>query len=186
VAHRVYNHRFDRQKNAIEKAHVLKAKALLGYKESVFFELDDERLDACVQDIIIPLERYLFKIRPDIVYCPFYGDNNQDHRAVFDAVRVAARSSATPFIKRLLVYEVPSSTEQSPPLRENAFLPNYYVDITNSINKKIKGISCYETEKRSFPHPRSKEAVRILARKRGVEIGFKYAEAFIILRDKWR
>lgn len=186
VAHRIYNHRFDKAKNDVEKGHAMRAKKVLGYKGSVFLGLNDERLDASVQDIIIPLEKYLLKVKPGIVYCPFYGDNNQDHRAVFDAVRVAARPSATPFMKRLLMYEVPSSTEQSPPLRSNAFLPNHYVDISRFITRKLKAIACYGTEKRPFPHPRSVKAVTILAQKRGIEIGFRYAEAFMILRDKWR
>ncbi|MDD2954674.1 MAG: PIG-L family deacetylase, partial [Parabacteroides sp.] len=72
AAGRVYNHRFDERKNDIEKSHVLKAKAVLGYAEHVFLGLKDERLDASVQDIIIPLEKYFLKIRPRIVYSPFY------------------------------------------------------------------------------------------------------------------
>lgn len=185
IAHRIYNHQFDKAKNDIEKQYAIKAKELLGYKDSVFFELNDERLDVCVQDILIPLEDYILKIKPDIIYCPFRGDNNQDHRAVFNAVRIAGRPSVASFIKRFFMYEVPSSTEQSPPLYENAFLPNYYVDITKYIDKKIEALRCYETEKRTYPHPRSEEAIKILAQKRGIEIGFSYAEGFVILRDKW-
>ena len=185
IAHRIYNHKFDKTKNDIEKHHAESTKKILGYKESVFFELNDERLDVCIQDIIIPLEEYIFKIKPDTVYCPFRGDNNQDHRAVFDAVRIVTRPFAATFIKRLLMYEVPSSTEQSPPIYESSFLPNYYVNITIGIDKKIEAYRCYETEKRHYPHPRSEEAIKILAQKRGIEIGFNYAEAFIILRDKW-
>jgi LmbE family N-acetylglucosaminyl deacetylase len=185
VAHRAYYHRFDELKNKIEKDHAERARDILGYKESVFFDLNDERLDVCIQDILIPLEDYIFKIKPDIVYCPFRGDNNQDHRAVFDAVRIAVRPAAAIFIKKLLMYEVPSSTEQSPPLHENAFLPNYYVDITKCMDKKIEAFKCYETEKRDYPHPRSEKALRVLAQKRGVEIGFEYAEAFMLLREKW-
>ena len=83
------------------------------------------------------------------------------------------------------MYEVPSSTEQSPPLHENIFLPNYYVNITNTIDRKIEALKCYETEKRIFPHPRSEEALKILAKKRGIEIGFEYAEVFMSLREKW-
>ena len=185
VANRIYNHKFDKAKNDIEKQHAESAKKILGYKDSIFFDMSDERLDVCVQDIIIPLEDYIFKIKPDIVYCPFRGDNNQDHRAVFDAVRISVRPSATTFIKKLLMYEVPSSTEQSPPLQENAFLPNYYVNIKQYIDKKIEAYRCYDTEKRHHPHPRSEEAIKILAQKRGIEIGFNYAEAFVLLRDKW-
>ena len=83
------------------------------------------------------------------------------------------------------MYETPSSTEQSPPLSETVFIPNYYVNITKFIGKKVNALRCYKTEKRRYPHPRSDEALKILAQKRGIEIGFEYAEAFMILRDKW-
>lgn len=185
IAHRIYNHTFDKTKNEIEKQYTLMAKKVLGYKEAVFFDLNDERLDLCIQDILIPLEDYIVKLKPEIVYCSFRGDNNQDHRAVFDAVRVAVRPSISTFIKKLFMYEVPSCTEQSPPFYESTFLPNYYVDITMYIDKKIEAFKCYETEGRNYPHPRSQEALRVLAQKRGIEIGFKYAEAFMILREKW-
>ncbi len=185
VAHRVYDHKFDERKNELERSHAVKAQNVLGYKETLFLDLNDERLDASVQDIIIPLEKHIFKIKPDVVYSAFYGDNNQDHRAVFDAVRVAARPSATPFISKLLMYEVPSSTEQSPQSKDSVFIPNYYVDISDSFDIKAKAFSCYETEKRGFPHPRSQEAIAVLAKKRGIEMGYKYAEAFMILREKW-
>ncbi|MBF0557354.1 MAG: PIG-L family deacetylase [Nitrospirae bacterium] len=185
IAHRVYNHVFDERRNNIEKAHALKAKNALGYSDTLFLNLPDERLDACIQDIIIPLEKGFFDLKPDVVYVPFSGDNNQDHRAVFDAARVVLRPAATPFVKEIYMYETPSSTEQSPPLPENAFLPNYYVNIKNTIGKKIKALGCYETEGRKYPHPRSAEAVKIAAQKRGIEAGFEYAEAFVMLRGKW-
>ncbi len=185
IAHRIYKHQFNEDRNNIEKSHALKAKEVLNYHESIFLDLNDERLDLCIQDIIIPLEQHVEEIRPEIVYLPFRGDNNQDHRAVFDAARVVLRPLATPYIKQLYAYEAPSSTEQSPPLPENAFLPNYYVDIEKYIDNKIKALNCYETERRSFPHPRSEEALIVLAQKRGIEIGFKHAEAFMVLREKW-
>ncbi len=185
VAHRVYNHSFDKNKNEIEKQHAIKAKQILGYRELVFLEMKDERLDASIQNIIILLEKYVNELKPTLVYIPFVGDNNQDHRAVFDAARVVLRPAAVPFINSIYMYEVSSSTEQSPPLLESIFLPNYYVDITEYIDKKIEAFKQYETEIREYPHPRSEEALRILAQKRGTEIGFRYAEAFMILRKKW-
>lgn len=185
IAHRVYNHSFDERRNTIERKHALKAKSVLGYNDAIFLNLDDERLDACIQDIIIPLEKSFFDIKPAVVYIPFRGDNNQDHRAVFDAARVVLRSAATPFVEEVYMYDTPSSTEQSPPLPENAFLPNYYINIKNTINRKINAFRCYETEGRKYPHPRSAEAVKIAAQKRGIESGFEYAEAFMMLRRKW-
>lgn len=185
VAHRIYNHHFNQKKNEIEINHALKAKALLKYDKAIFLGLNDERLDACAQDIIIPLEKCIKQFMPSIVYTPFKGDNNQDHRAVFDAIRVILRPMATDFIKEVNMYEVASSTDQSPPLKDNAFLPNYYVDIKDFIDKKIKALKYYETEKREYPHPRSTKALKILAQKRGTEIGYEYAEAFVNVRRKW-
>jgi LmbE family N-acetylglucosaminyl deacetylase len=186
VAHRVYGHRFDQSANRIQKEHALRARLVLGYKEAVFLNLGDERLDACLQDMIIPLENYAQKLKPDTVYCPFRQDNNQDHRAVFDAARVALRPLATSFIQSIFMYEVPSSTEQSPALAELAFLPNYYVDISGHIRQKSEAIKCYKRESRAWPHPRSQKAIKVLAQKRGIEIGFSYAEAFMVLREKQR
>ncbi|MBM3249764.1 MAG: PIG-L family deacetylase [Candidatus Omnitrophica bacterium] len=185
VAHRIYNHQFNDKKSEIEKSHALKAKKVLGYDDVVFLGLDDERLDKCLQDIIIPLERHVKAIKPQIIYLPFRQDNNQDHRAVFDAARVVLRPAATAFIKELNMYEVPSSTEQSPQLSGLSFLPNYYIDIGRFIDKKLKAMMCYETERRKYPHPRSEKAIRVLAQKRGTEIGYDYAEAFMCIRRKW-
>ena len=185
VAHRVYDHKFDEQKNEIEESHARDASKLLGYSEIEFLRLNDERLDCCLQDIIIPLEKSIYQFQPDLLYTPFRGDNNQDHRAVFDAMRVVIRPSATPYLKEVLMYETPSSTEQSPPLIENLFAPNFYINISDFIEAKLQALKCYKTEDRPAPHPRSQGGIEVLAKKRGTEIGYLYAEAFMILRKKW-
>jgi len=185
IAHRIYDHKYDEAKNKFEVECALKAKKLLGYKEAEFFNLNDERLDACVQDIIIPIENYVKKVDPEIVYVPHRGDNNQDHRAVFEAAMIVLRPSANRNIKRILCYEVSSSTEQSPPFEESAFLPNFYANIEEHLRTKIEALRCYKTEKRGFPHPRSDKGIEILAMKRGIEAGFKAAEAFVLVRERW-
>ncbi len=185
IAHRVYERAYNEEINKQEMQATLASKEVLGYHEVEFFGLADEQLDRCIQDILIPLEGYYNKVKPDILYTNFCGDNNQDHRAVFDAVRVVARPTSAHKVKRVLMYETPSSTDQSPPLIQNMFLPNYYVSIDGFLDKKIKALAIYEREKRSFPHPRSDEGIEILAGKRGMEAGLFLAEAFMILRDEW-
>lgn len=185
VAHRIYGHRYDEDKNRAEIECALKAKEVLGYKEAEFLNLNDERLDACIQDILIPLEAYINKIKPEVVYLNHGGDNHQDHKAVFQAGMIALRPAVALYVKRILCYEVPSETDQSPPLNHLAFLPNFYVNIAKYLQTKIDAFHCYHTEKREFPHPRSDKGLEILAMKRGSEIGFNAAEAFIIIRDKW-
>ncbi len=185
IAHRVYIREFDREKNQIEVNHALSAKKILGYKEARFLDLNDERLDASIQDILIPLEKFIEEVDPNLVYSNFYGDNHQDHRAVFQAVRVAIRPFADYAPKKWLLYETPSSTDQSPPVPSETFIPNFYVNVEDFLEKKLNACACYETEKRQFPHPRSPESLKALASKRGSEIGFKCAEAFMIMRDLW-
>ena len=185
VAHRAYNHQFNDERNEVEKEHANRAKEVLNYKESVFLELNDERLDACVQDVIIPLEEYITRIKPQIVYSPFCNDNNQDHQAVAKAVQVVLRPVAVPFVERWLMYETPSSTEQTPSVGILGFQPNVYYDIGDCLDKKLKAIACYETEARPFPNPRSTEGVKALAMKRGMECGLEYAESFMLVRERF-
>lgn len=185
IAHRVYGHVFDPQRNDTERGCALDAKRVLGYQDVSFFDLADERLDACVQDIIIPLERLVGQQQPETAYVPHRGDNNQDHRAIFEAMQVVFRPAASGYLRRLLSYEVPSSTDQAPPMQEAAFLPNCYVDISAYIDQKLHALACYETELRQFPHPRSPEGVRVLASYRGMASGYQAAEAFHTLRDRY-
>jgi LmbE family N-acetylglucosaminyl deacetylase len=184
VAHRVYNHIFDRKRNDFEMECAKQAKKILGYKSLHFLNLPDERLDECLQNIIIPLEEHVHKIQPDVAYVNHRGDNNQDHRAVFQAAMVAFRPAANPTLRSIFSYETPSSTEQSPPLPDQAFLPNSYLNIDVYLEKKISAFRCYKTERRPFPHPRSEKSIRLLAQRRGVESGFRAAEAFVLLRDR--
>ena len=185
VANRIYNHTYDSSVYEKERACTENAQKVLGYQELKFLNLPDERLDQCIQDILIPLEAHYEEIAPDTLYVNFRGDNNQDHRAVFDAVRIISRSAANHRLNRFLMYEVPSATDQSPPLFESAFMPNLYVNIEDQLDKKIEAFHFYVTERRPFPHPRSEEAIRVLARKRGIESGNRAAEAFVVLRDLW-
>lgn len=185
VAHRVYEHKYDENRNRFEMDCARRAQVVLGYKDLRFLGLPDERLDVALQEIIIPLEDYVAEVQPQVVYVNHRGDNNQDHRAVFSAAMVALRPASAASVHAVLCYETPSSTEQAPPLPEAAFLPNWYVNVSAYVELKIEALRCYESEVRPFPHPRSEEAVRILGRRRGVESGFEAAEAFMLVRARW-
>jgi LmbE family N-acetylglucosaminyl deacetylase len=185
VTQRAYNHEYDHELISREKDACHRARDILGYNEIVFLDLPDEKLDQSQIDIIVPLEETVNEYRPDIVYLPHRGDNNQDHRAVFEAVRVACRPYAAGGASTLRVYEVPSSTDIVPLYAEWPFLSNYYVDISAVLEDKLKAMACYEAESRPFPHPRSQKGLRTYAMKRGIESGLSAAEAFMVIRDFW-
>ena len=56
------------------------------------------------------------------------------------------------------------------------------LDVQATIEVKIKAMELYEGEARPFPHPRSAEALRAIARRWGSVAGVEYAEAFSLVR----
>ncbi len=186
VTQRAYGHRYAEKDVLAEKKSAREAAKILGYRDLTFLDLPDERLDEKILSVVIPLEKVILGFRPEVVYTTHRGDNNQDHRAVFQATMITCRSIARHKVRRLLCYEVPSSTEQAPPFPEYAFQPNFYVNITGTLPKKLRAARAYRRELRHFPHPRSLQGLKALAQKRGTETGFPAAEGFIQVRDQWR
>jgi LmbE family N-acetylglucosaminyl deacetylase len=64
----------------------------------------------------------------------------------------------------------------------NWFVPNWFVDVTATIERKVAAFACYETEHRDFPHPRSERALRAHAEFFGASVGCAYAEPFVLIR----
>ena len=158
---------------------------ILGVKELFYLDFPDNRLDTVSRmDITHKIKSYLDKIRPKILFTHHPGDYNWDHSIVHDATLMAAR--ATPdeyFPDYIYTYEVLSATERSAQEPHTVFCPTTYIDIDSTIEKKKKAIVAYKSELREYPHPRSPEAVEMLALKRGNEIGIAFAEAFHLVRE---
>lgn len=106
---------------------------------------------------------------------------NVDHRLTHQAVVTAARPAgvATP---DLLFFEVPSSTEWTIPGAFPPLLPNWYHAMSATLEAKLEALTIYADELRPWPHPRSLEAVRDLARLRGAQVALPAAEAFMLGR----
>ncbi len=171
-----------------QKAAARKACSELGVHGVHFAGLPDQRLDNVpLLEIIAPISRLVKELRPQILYTHHRGDANQDHRAVFAATLVAVRPFDGNPVDRVLCYEVASSTEWGPPFSDWAFVPNVYVDIYATLENKLRAVEAYretfQSEVKTYPHPRSPEAVRISAQQRGVEVGMQAAEAFVLARE---
>ena len=182
VANRSYNHVYDRKKIKNEERCCRLALRILGVNTVNFLGLRDEELDGKIIDIIKPLEILAKKIRPDMVYMPYIGDVNQDHKATYRACMVVFRITAKFSPKIILCYEVPSSTDANQVYHLEVFNPNYFINIEKYLNKKIDALKAYKSELREFPHPRSEKGLRVYASKRGMEASCKYAEAFMLIR----
>ncbi|MCK4462652.1 MAG: PIG-L family deacetylase [candidate division Zixibacteria bacterium] len=157
-----------------------RANALLGVESLSMGNLPDNRLDTVpLLDIVKLVEGYFDTVKPDIVYTHHAGDLNIDHRCIHQAVVTACRPiPGKKPVDTLLFFEVPSSTEWQPPGSAEPFTPDWFTDITDSIDVKLEALKEYSSEMRPWPHARSLEAVEHLARWRGANVGVSAAEAF--------
>jgi LmbE family N-acetylglucosaminyl deacetylase len=121
-------------------------------------------------------------VEPHIVLC-CYPDRHVDHRVIFDSVMVATRPvGAGKKIEILAAYETLSETHWNAAHIEPNFTPNWVIDITQFIDKKLHALACYKSQIPEFPGPRSLQAVEALAKFRGTQSGFAFGEAFQIIR----
>ena len=160
------------------------AASILGASATEFAQFPDNQLDTVpLLDLARHVEELGFNYAPDTVYTHHGGDLNVDHRLVFQAVLTAFRPlGADPSVESILSFEVPSSTEWSSPEIGSDFVPNHFVDISQTLDRKMAALDAYRDELRPFPHPRSSEALRALAAWRGANAGVKAAEAFMLAR----
>lgn len=164
----------------ILKRRIHKANAAIEVKEVFVYDFPDNRFDTvALLDIVKIIEKTKNSIKPDIVYTHHEGDLNIDHRITYSAVLTACRPIKGETVKEIYSFEIPSSTDWNYPYRFN---PNVYIDITGTIDKKIKALEIYETELRKSPHPRSKESIRTTAKRWGSISGLGSAEAFETVR----
>lgn len=175
---------YEENLSKVLKESALNSAKILGAKEVIFLDFREQKLDRVpIIDITQSLEKIIAKTNPQVLYTHHYGDLNKDHQIVFEATMVAARPLSKSSIKKILSYEVPSSTGWKGSSKEEAFIPNVYVDIKETFDKKLEAMEQYKTEVREYPHPRSLEALEAIARNRGIEAGLELAEAFVLIRE---
>lgn len=159
---------------------------ILGIKKTYFLDFPTVKLDTVPQkELNGSITQVVNETKPGVVYVPHRGDVNKDHTLVFDAAMVATRPKPGSIITKVLSYETLSETEWGAPFRDNAFIPNVYVDISETLEIKLKAISAYKSELKEYPHPRSLESILTLAKTRGSSIGVRAAEAFMLVREIW-
>ena len=167
------------------------AEKVLGVKETMFFNFPNIKFNTVPHlELVQAIEKSILKFKPELIYTHHKGDVNIDHQVVFDAtiaaIRLPERCSAdlpVNMIKKVLTFEISSSTEWAAPLAEFAFLPNVFVDVTKTFETKIAAAKCYEAILKDTPHPRSVRNLEALAYFRGSQVSIDKAEAFMLIRE---
>jgi N-acetylglucosamine malate deacetylase 1 len=123
------------------------------------------------------------KVKPSIIYLPFKADVHSDHRHIFDAAYSCTKSFRYPFIKQIYMMETLSETEFALSTREDSFIPNVFIDISNYLDKKIEAMKIYKGEMDNHPFPRSEKNIKAISTFRGASSGCEYAESFMLLKE---
>jgi N-acetylglucosamine malate deacetylase 1 len=166
------------------RAAAQKACSILGAQSVSFGDFPDNRMDTIpLLDITQAVEALIGIHQPDTVLTHHAGDVNIDHRRLHEAVVTACRPQQGNPVKTLLCFEVASSTEWQLPGSGPVFAPNWFVDISATLARKLAALEAYAAELRAWPHPRSLQGVEHLAHWRGATVGVDAAEAFILGRQ---
>lgn len=155
---------------------------IMGVREVSFHQFPDNQMDSVSRlEIIKVVEKNMYNLNPTIVYTHHSSDLNVDHRRVNEAVVTVCRPCPGLSVQTLLFFEVASSTEWQ--ISQNSmFCPNWFTDISSTIERKMQALKVYDGEMRSWPHARSYEALHHLTRWRGATVGLEAAEAFMLGR----
>ena len=169
---------------ALLRSESIAVSKLLGVADVHHCSFPDNRFGSVpLLEIVKTIEELLQVLEPQVVYTQHGADLNLDHAVVFRATLTATRPLSSTSVRELYSYEVASSTEWAFQQFEPVFNPNVFVDITDTIDTKIKAMEIYTGEIRLSPHPRSPEALRAIALRWGSVIGVEFAEAFSLIRS---
>ena len=124
-------------------------------------------------DVVNAIDVCIADYSPDIIFTHHPFDTHQAHVGVSNATVAAARRKNTVFF-----YEPITPSGRS----YVAFRPQLYVDITQTIEKKVASLREHKSEYNKFGAEDWVEGVHARCGFRGYEIGKKYAEAFEVLR----
>ncbi|MCA8939397.1 MAG: PIG-L family deacetylase [Planctomycetes bacterium] len=152
--------------------------------------LEDEhlhlRLDSLPRrDLVTIIERSARlatdKINPTMLAIPA-PSFNQDHVAAYHACVTACRphlASMKSFQRVVLIADAPQLRWRP----EQPFAPDFYVTLSEEeVERKVAAYECHASQVRPAPHMGSSEALRDLAKARGMEISVPFAEAYQTLR----
>jgi len=161
-----------------------KAQKILGIENSYFERFPDNSFDSIpLLKIVKKIEEYLNKINPDVIFTHHHSDLNIDHRITFQAVFTCCRPQPSFHHPDIYCFEIPSSTDWQILTGEAMFKPNIFIDISETIDQKLKALENYKSEMRDYPHTRSLKGVKIMAQNWGRKVGKNFIEAFELVRS---
>lgn len=149
------------------------AAKILGINEVIHFDYSTRNLPVN-GDIISKVDSIVDRIEPDVFISHHPFDSHQDHKAAADIMFAVSRQGR---VKNVL-------SGSTLPYRPNvfAFRPQFFVDITDTIDVKLDAIRAYSTQYTKFGEEVLIERVKAMAKNYGWAMGYDYAECFEVIR----
>lgn len=161
----------------------LDAHNYLGVKDTIFLDFPAPALNTFPEyKISLSFSKIFNMIKPAYLYIPYPGDLHQDHKAIYRSALVSARPNGENGIQKVLCYETLSETDWGP-YQEKGFIPNCFVNVSETFHHKLNAMRLYTSQLKEPPHLRSLHTIEALSIYRGATIGVNYAEAFIVERE---
>jgi len=143
------------------------------------YKFYDTKLKEVRSDLIHRLEYSINDFRADTVLFP-YTSFHQDHQAVYESMFAVLRPGRCKTVKVSMCYEVPNYIWYE---ENRMFIPNWYLRMGDQLlQNKLELCNLHKSQVSRIGSPIVLETVRDGAKRRGFEIGCKYAEAFRIIR----
>jgi LmbE family N-acetylglucosaminyl deacetylase len=146
-----------------------KSASFIGVKGLFWGGFKDTEL-ACSRELILKIDEFIDRAKPDVVFLNFWADVHQDHRAAAQAAISASR-----YIKEVLFFEVPSTQH---------FEPDIFVDIQDVLDKKLELLSLHASQvnRTRVENLTILESAKSCAYFRGYQGRVKFAEGFKAVR----
>lgn len=161
------------------------AGSFLGAADVELVDFPDNLLDSLDRlHLIKQIEECVEPYQPEFVYDHHAGGVNVAYLRLCEAVVTPCRPTPGHVVKRLLSVQVASSTEWQPPWSVWAFLPNWFVDISDQWERKRDALVAFFSEMSNWPYLRTFEAVEHLGcLLRYGQVDFEAAAVFCMARQ---
>ncbi|MFD1794957.1 PIG-L family deacetylase [Paracoccus aurantiacus] len=165
------------------RAEAAAAHALLGVTQTHYLDCPAAELGEFAHaDLNRAIATIVQQIGPRTLFAPHPGDIHLDHQLSFLSALVASRPHQHDYPARIFAYETLSETNWNAPYLTPGFLPNLFVDITDTLQRKLDAFALFESQQKAPPHERSVESLTALATLRGATVHRHAAEGFVTVR----
>lgn len=166
------------------KIEIKRVKQMYNFDKSYHLNFITTKINEYSLDMIYSeLAKVINEVKPNVIYLQHESDIHGEHGEIFNAVFSFTKSFRNRYVKEVYVMETLSETEFAPSYQKNVFNPNYFVDISSFMERKIEIMKIYKSELGEHPFPRSERNIRALGTLRGATAGVEYAEAFMCLKS---